>query len=67
MKKSLPAGNGFLPDIDMDRLKKLYKKEKDPKAKERLLTCMARKRCDSLRAIGKNFCKSFGVIRVWLG
>ena len=66
MKKSLPAGNDFLPDIDMDHLKKLYKKEKDPKAKERLLAFMARKRGDSLRTIGKNFCKSFSVIRVWL-
>ena len=63
MKKTLPTGEKFLPHTSMGELEKLYKKETDPKAGERLPACMARKGGRGLQKIGKNPCRPHSTMR----
>ena len=66
MRGNIPKGDKYLPNTSIEDLKKKHKEEKNPKVKERLLMCIRRKYGDSLRAIGKIFCKSHNCARNWL-
>ena len=66
MKSKIPIGDKYLPNTSIEDLEKKHKEEKDPKAKERLLMSICRKRGDSLRTIGKTCCKTHICVRNWL-
>ena len=66
VKKTLPTGEKFLPHTSMKELEKLYKKETDPKARDRLLAYMARKRREPLQKIGKSLRRPHSTIRNWI-
>ena len=61
-----PVGDQFLPEIGMEKLKELYKKEKNPKARDRLLAYMARKKGDTIDRIAGNLSMGAGTIHDWL-
>ena len=50
----------------MEKLKELYKKEKNPKARDRLLAYMARKKGDTIDRIAGNLSRGAGTIHDWL-
>ena len=54
-KKRLTRGENFLPNIGIEKLKKLRKKEINAKARDRLLVYIYRKEGKSIREIGKIF------------
>ena len=56
----------FLPEIDMEKLKALCKKERDPKARDRLLAYMARKKGDAIECIADNLSRGTGTVHGWL-
>ena len=64
--KSTKKGEQFLPNISMKYLKEQYKKEKDSKAKLRLLAAILRKESKGLREISKSIHKPFTTISDWL-
>jgi transposase len=64
--KSTKKGNQFLVDISIEYLKEQYKKEKDSKAKLRLLAAILRKEGKDLREISKSIHKPFTTISDWL-
>lgn len=66
MKWNLPKGDKFLPDVSIDELKALHKAEKDPKARDRLLAYMARKKGHPVRKIADDFNSTYSTIRDWL-
>lgn len=66
MTWSLPKGHNFLSDYSKRDLKNLYKHEKNPKAKVRLLAAICRKEGRALRDIGETVEYPFTTIRDWL-
>jgi len=64
--KFIKKGYDFLPDIPNDEIKKLYKKEKDSKAKLRLLAVILRKDGKSLSEISISIQKPIMTISDWL-
>lgn len=62
----LPKGKDFLPDYSEEELKRVYKCEKNPKAKVRLLAAMARKEGETLRDIGGMVKHPHTTVRGWL-
>lgn len=59
-------GSDFLPDVSKEELKRLYKKEKDSKAKLRLLAAILRKKGKSLNEISMSVQKPIMTISDWL-
>ena len=59
-------GVEFLPNISNEKLKNLYKKEKDSKAKLRLLAIILRKKGQSLSEISTSIQKPVMTISDWL-
>jgi transposase len=64
--KSTKSGSEFLPEVSKPRLKNLYNKEKDPKAKLRLLAVILRKEGKSLSEISSSIKKPIMTISDWL-
>lgn len=62
----LKKGDGFLPDVSKEKLKKLYNKEKNAKAKLRLLTALRRKEGNTLDEIAISLQKPKTTIHDWL-
>ncbi|KYK36961.1 MAG: hypothetical protein AYK19_07950 [Theionarchaea archaeon DG-70-1] len=62
----VPRGEEFLPGYTWKDLMKLYRKEKDPKAKIRLLAAIHRKEGLTLREIGVRIKYSSRTIKDWL-
>ena len=58
--------NEFLPDISKEKLKQLYRTEKNAKAKLRLLAAIQRKEGNTLDAIADSLQKPKTTIRDWL-
>ena len=63
---NLPKGNSFLSDYTKKELKQIYKAEKNPKAKVRLLAAICRKEGKALRDIGELVEYPFTTVRDWL-
>jgi transposase len=63
---SLPKGEAYLPTSSLEELKKLYRNEKNSKAKIRLLAAISRKEGESLRGIAEIIEYPFTTIRDWL-
>ena len=51
-------GDQFLPDVSIDELRKLHRKEKNAKAGGMLLAYMARKNGSSVRAVARSLNRS---------
>ena len=67
MKKNrLTRGENFLPDVDIDKLRTLRRKETNAKARDRLLVYIYRKGGKSIREIGRVFGQAYSTIRDWL-
>lgn len=64
--KSTKIGDEFLPKISKKRLRNLYDKEKDSKAKVRLLATILRKEGKSLSQISSSIKKPIMTISDWL-
>jgi len=64
--KFTKKGSEFLPMISKDELKNFYKKEKNPKAKVRLLATILRKNGKSLSEISYSIQKPIMTISDWL-
>lgn len=64
--KFIKKGDGFLPEISKVKLKSLYKKEKNSKAKIRLLAAILRKEGKSLSEISSSIQKPIMTISDWL-
>ena len=62
----VPKGDQFLPDVSIDELRELHKKEKNTKAQGRLLAYIARKDGSSVRAIARSLNRSTTTIYDWL-
>ena len=65
-KKRLTRGESFLPNVGIDKLKELRKKETDAKARDRLLAYIYRKEGRSIREIGRILDQVYSTIRDWL-
>ena len=65
-KKRLTRGENFLPNVGIEKLKALRKKETNAKARDRLLIYIYRKEGKSIREIGKIFDQAYSTIRDWL-
>ena len=65
-KKRLTRGENFLPNVGIEKLKALRKKETNAKAGDRLLVYIYRKEGKSIREIGKIFDQAYSTIRDWL-
>ena len=66
MSWNLPKGHGFLSNYTKKELKNIYKVEKNPKAKVRLLAAICRKEGKTLRDIGELVEYPFTTVRDWL-
>ncbi len=66
MSWNLAKGNGFLSDVSLAALKKLYKNEKNTKPKQRLLCAIHRKNGMSLDAINDIMQVSRRTVHEWL-
>ena len=64
--KSTKTGNEFLPEVSKQTLKNLYNREKDAKAKVRLLATILRKEGKSLSEISSSIKKPIMTISDWL-
>jgi len=62
----IPIGDKFLPELSIPDLKKLYRKEKNPKARQRLQACIHRKQRESIEDIGKMIHKPYVTVQYWL-
>ena len=62
----LESGTAFMPGVSEKRLEKAARKEKDKRAKFRLLACLDRKRGHSIRRIAKDLKTAYSTIRDWL-
>jgi transposase len=62
----IKKNNQFLPDISIETLKHLYKKERNAKAKLRLLACIQRKKGKTLDDIAYSLQKPKTTIHDWL-
>lgn len=63
---STPIGEAFLPDLSVARLEKLYKREKNSRAKLRLLAAILRKNGMTMGQIADNLHTPVGTIHAWL-
>jgi len=60
----LKTGPAFLPGVTASHIRQCHKKETDPKARERLLTYMVRKKdALSIRQIEKRTNRSYSTVR----
>jgi hypothetical protein len=59
---STPIGEAFLPDLSVARLEKLYKREKNSRAKLRLRAAMLRKNGMTMGQIADNLYTPVGTI-----
>lgn len=64
--RSTNKGAEFLPDVSENKLRNLYKKEKDSKAKIRLLATILRKDGKSLSEISSSIRKPIMTVSDWL-
>jgi len=64
--KYTKKGTDFLPGISKSKLKKLYEKEKDSKAKLRLLSAILRKEGKSIPRISESIQRPAATISDWL-
>jgi len=62
----IPIGDKFLPELSIPDLKKLYGKEKNLKAGQRLQACIHRKQRESIEDIGKMIHKPYVTVQYWL-
>ena len=62
----LESGAAFMPGVSEKRLEKAARREKDQRAKFRLLVCLARKRGHSIRRISRDLKTPYSTIRDWL-
>ena len=62
----LESGTAFTPGVSEKRLEKAARKEKDKRAKFRLLACLGRKKGHSIRRIAKDLKTAYSTIRDWL-
>lgn len=62
----LTKGNGFLPNVSVKKLQEMYDKEKNAKAKLRLLSAVHRKRGKSIDGIAHLLSKPRRTIHGWL-
>ena len=65
-KQRLPKGNDFMPDVTIETIRKMRKKEKNANASLRLQASFFRKKGYSLRKIGDILDTSFGTVADWL-
>ena len=63
---SKPIGGTFLPSHSIPRLERLYRKEKDPRAKLRLLAAMLRKNGRTMGQIADELHTPLGTGHAWL-
>ena len=64
-KKRLTRGENFLPNVGIEKLKALRKKETNAKARDRLLVYIYRKEGKLILEIGKIFGQAYSTIRDW--
>jgi len=62
----IPIGDKFLPELSIPHLKKLYEKEKNLKARQRLQACIYRKQRESMKDIGKMIHRPYVTVQYWL-
>lgn len=63
---STPIGESFLPGLGLARLERLYRMEKDSRAKLRLLAAMLRKKGKTMGQIADDLNTPVGTIHAWL-
>lgn len=63
---STPFGGTFLPGTSMSRLERLYRREKDSRAKLRLLAAMLRKKGRTMKHISDELHVPIGTVHAWL-
>jgi transposase len=63
---STPIGDAFLPGLGVARLERLYRREKDSRAKLRLLAAMLRKKGKTMGQIADDLHTPVGTIHSWL-
>jgi len=63
---STPIGEAFLPGLGVARLERLYRREKDSRAKLRLLAAMLRKKGKTMGQIADDLHTPVGTIYAWL-
>jgi len=65
-KTILKPGSDFLKNMSASYLKKCHAREKDPKARDRLMACILYKKGLSIRDIGKFLNRCYSTVREWL-
>lgn len=63
---STPIGEAFLPSLGISKLERLYRSEKDWRAKLRLLAAMLRKRGRTMAEIADELHVPVGTVHAWL-
>ena len=66
VETELPSGNGFMPQVRLNRLIKMAERTKDGVEKFRLLAARMRKEGKSIREIAYELCKPYSTVRDWL-
>ena len=61
-----PSGNGFMPQVRLNRLVKMAGRTKEGVEKFRLLAARMRKEGKSIREIAYELCKPYSTVRDWL-
>ena len=61
-----PSGNGFMPQVRLNRLIKMAGRTKEGVEKFRLLAARMRKEGKSIREIAYGLCKPYSTVRDWL-
>ena len=61
-----PSGNGFMPQVRLNRLVKMAGRTKEGVEKFRLLAARMRKEGKSIREIAYGLCKPYSTVRDWL-
>jgi transposase len=61
-----PIEEAFLPDLSVSRLERLYRSEKDPRAKLRLLAAILRKEGKTMGRIAEELHVPVGTVHAWL-
>ena len=62
----VPKGDQFLPNVGIDELRALHKKERNTRAREILLAYIARKNGSSVQAIAESMNRAPSTIYGWL-
>ena len=63
---STPIGEAFLPSLTISRLERIYKKEKNSRAKLRLLSAMLRRKGRTMGQIADELHIPVGTVHAWL-